>query len=72
MEKVKEQFRRNYQVIDVDGARILFPHGWGLVRASNTQDVLVMRFEADTEQNLDAIRSKVEEQVQKAKALQGC
>ena len=68
VERVKSHFRRKYQVIDVDGARILFPHGWGLVRASNTQDVLVMRFEADTQANLDAIRSEVEDQVQKAKS----
>lgn len=68
VEKVKSRFRQNHDVIDVDGARILFPHGWGLVRASNTQDVLVMRFEADTEENLDAIRSMIEEQVQQAKS----
>jgi phosphomannomutase/phosphoglucomutase len=68
VEKIKSEFRRQYEVIDVDGARILFPNGWGLVRASNTQDVLVMRFEADTESGLDAIRSLVEERVQRAKA----
>jgi phosphomannomutase/phosphoglucomutase len=45
----------------VDGARILFPHGWGLVRASNTQPVLVLRFEADNEQHLEEIRRAVEE-----------
>jgi phosphomannomutase / phosphoglucomutase len=69
VEKIKSYFSQKYQVIDVDGARILFPQGWGLVRASNTQDVLVMRFEADTQSNLDAIRSQVEEQVQTAKAM---
>jgi phosphomannomutase / phosphoglucomutase len=68
VEKVKARFREHYQVIDVDGARILFPNGWGLVRASNTQDVLVMRFEADTQAGLDDIRSQVEEQVQQAKS----
>ncbi len=69
VEKVKAHFQRNHQVIDVDGARILFPNGWGLVRASNTQDVLVMRFEADTQENLDLIRSQVEDLVLKAKCL---
>jgi phosphomannomutase / phosphoglucomutase len=69
VEKIKSYFRQKYEVIDVDGARVLFPQGWGLVRASNTQDVLVMRFEADTQSNLDAIRSQVEEQVRKAKSL---
>ncbi len=54
-------FRRSHQVIDVDGARILFEHGWGLVRASNTQPVLVLRFEADTEEHLAAIRRTVED-----------
>ncbi len=68
VEKVRSVFCRDHEVIDVDGARILFKNGWGLVRASNTQDVLVMRFEADTQENLDRIRTQVEEQVQKAKA----
>ena len=68
VEKVKAYFQRDHQVIDVDGARILFPNGWGLVRASNTQDVLVMRFEADTQANLDLIRSQVEDLVHRAKS----
>ena len=66
VERVKSEFRRNYEVIDVDGARIIFPNGWGLVRASNTQDVLVMRFEADTQEHLDEIRAQVEDQVRQA------
>ena len=37
-----------HQTIDVDGVRVIFPEGWGLLRASNTQPVLVMRFEATT------------------------
>jgi phosphomannomutase/phosphoglucomutase len=68
VEKVKAHFRRLNQVIEVDGARILFSKGWGLVRASNTQDVLVLRFEADDQSSLDSIRSQVEEQVHLAKA----
>jgi len=63
VESVKAHFQQEYQVIDVDGARILFPEGWGLVRASNTQDVLVLRFEANSEAGLDRIRSQVEERV---------
>lgn len=70
VEKVKSYFQQRQQVIDVDGARIVFPRGWGLVRASNTQDVLVMRFEADTQDNLDSIRSQVEERVHLAKSGQ--
>ena len=47
-------------MIDVDGVRVLFGDGWGLIRASNTQPVLVMRFEARTQEDLDAIRSEME------------
>jgi phosphomannomutase/phosphoglucomutase len=61
-------FRRSHEVFDVDGARILFENGWGLVRASNTQPVLVLRFEADDEQHLQAMRTIVEE---RAKSLIG-
>ena len=42
-------------VIDVDGARVLFGDGWGLIRASNTQPVLVTRYEARSEQRLAVI-----------------
>jgi phosphomannomutase / phosphoglucomutase len=68
VDKIKSHFRQTREVIDVDGARILFPTGWGLVRASNTQDVLVMRFEADTQEALDSIRNEIEEQVRRAMA----
>lgn len=54
-----ERFRKDYQVIDIDGARIIFPDGWGLVRASNTQPVLVLRFEADSQAALARIESEV-------------
>jgi phosphomannomutase/phosphoglucomutase len=53
--KIAEEFSRTNEVITIDGARILFPNGWGLVRASNTQEILVLRFEADSETNLKAI-----------------
>jgi phosphomannomutase/phosphoglucomutase len=56
-----EEFMRTHEVVDIDGARVLFEHGWGLVRASNTQPVLVLRFEADNEQHLQEIRQTVEE-----------
>jgi phosphomannomutase/phosphoglucomutase len=55
-----EHFRRTRDVIDVDGARVLFGDGWGLIRASNTQPVLVMRYEARTPERLDAIREEME------------
>jgi len=63
-EKVKESFRREYPVVDVDGVRVLFPDGWGLVRASNTQPVLVLRFEARTPERLQEIRALVEKRVE--------
>ncbi len=57
-----------HQTIGVDGVRVLFPGGWGLVRASNTQPVLVMRFEAGTAQLLAEYRAEVEEVVKRAVA----
>jgi phosphomannomutase/phosphoglucomutase len=47
-EKMKREFGGRYKVIDIDGARVEFGDGWGLVRASNTQPVVVVRFEART------------------------
>ncbi len=58
--KAVEYFKKSYDVIDIDGARINFPDGWGLVRASNTQPVLVMRFEANSKSKLEQIQSLVE------------
>lgn len=55
-----EEFSRDHEVISVDGARILFDDGWGLLRASNTQPVIVLRFEARTPERLEAIRRTVE------------
>jgi phosphomannomutase / phosphoglucomutase len=54
-------FRKTHDVVDVDGARVLFGDGWGLIRASNTQPVLVTRYEARSEQRLAAIRGEMEE-----------
>lgn len=50
-----EKFSREYEVISVDGARVSFSDGWGLVRASNTQPVLVARCEAKTPEGLERI-----------------
>lgn len=54
-------FRARYDVLDVDGVRVLYGDGWGLIRASNTQPVLVMRFEARTPERLAAIRGEMEQ-----------
>ena len=55
--------RARHKILDVDGVRVLFPKGWGLVRASNTQPVLVMRFEAESPELLAEYRQEVEEVV---------
>jgi phosphomannomutase / phosphoglucomutase len=55
-----EHFSAGHDVVTVDGARVLFGDGWALLRASNTQPVLVARFEARSQERLDAIRGEVE------------
>ncbi len=60
VQKTTKYFQERYDVIDIDGARVLFDDGWGLVRASNTQPVLVLRFEAMSEERLKEIRDIVE------------
>jgi phosphomannomutase/phosphoglucomutase len=59
VQEVGAYFRERYNVIDVDGVRILFGDGWGLLRASNTQPVLVLRFEARTPERLQEIQQIV-------------
>ncbi len=72
VETVKEALRRDYPVIDVDGVRVKFKDGWGLVRASNTQPALVLRFEALTQDRLGEIKNLIEKKVQEAvSALKG-
>jgi phosphomannomutase/phosphoglucomutase len=63
VKEISDHFAGKHEVITIDGARILFENGWGLVRASNTQAILVLRFEADSASNLAAIRSEVEDVV---------
>lgn len=65
--KVAEQVGKDFTVVDVDGVRAIFESGWGLVRASNTQPVLVMRFEATTEALLKKYRTYLEGVVEQAK-----
>jgi phosphomannomutase/phosphoglucomutase len=66
--KVKQRLPDQYQVIDIDGVRVVFPDGWGLVRASNTSPVIVLRFEAETESRLQEIRGLVESAIAQAGA----
>lgn len=59
VKEIKAYFKGKYETIDIDGVRVLFGDGWGLVRASNTQAVLVLRFEARTEKRLEEIKNLV-------------
>lgn len=63
VKRAVQDFKRDYNVVDIDGARVEFEDGWGLMRASNTQPVLVMRFEAESEKRMNEIRALVENKV---------
>ena len=67
--RVTERFRRTHSILDVDGVRVQFGEGWGLVRASNTQPILVLRFEAATEELLQEYRRETEAAVAEAVEL---
>ena len=58
--KATDYFRQHFDLIDVDGARVRFADGWGLIRASNTQPALVLRFEASSQEKLDEYRALIE------------
>lgn len=60
VEAAARHFATGHEVLTLDGARISFEHGWGLIRASNTQPVLVMRFEATSQSALNQYRGEVE------------
>ncbi|QGU00121.1 Phosphomannomutase [Candidatus Syntrophocurvum alkaliphilum] len=59
VDKVLKHFKNKYEIIDVDGARILFPEGWGLVRASNTGPELIVRCEGKTPEALESIKEEL-------------
>jgi phosphomannomutase/phosphoglucomutase len=61
--QAQEYFTKRFKTVTVDGVRVIFEDGWGLIRASNTQPILVLRFEADTEERLAEIRRLVESQL---------
>ena len=63
VEKMVEKFRAKQKIIDIDGLRAIYKDGWGLVRASNTQPALVLRFEALTEERLNDIRNEIESEL---------
>ena len=71
VERAAEYFASRYPVNTIDGVRITFPKGWGLLRASNTQPVLVMRFEATDQQARDAYQAEVEDFLAQQKSVSG-
>jgi phosphomannomutase/phosphoglucomutase len=68
VEEVKNHFEASYPVDELDGARIDFGDGWALVRASNTQPVLSLRFEATSVKRLEEIKADVLDQVERQMA----
>jgi len=71
VDRLKTRFRdKGMDIIDIDGVRVEFDRGWGLVRASNTEPALVLRFEGDTQEDLERIRDKMMAEVDSA--LESC
>ena len=67
-ERARDRFRElGYDIIDVDGVRVLFEDGWGLIRASNTQPVLVTRFESSNRESLEKNRALVQAEIDRLK-----
>ena len=65
VENVKQAFqKKGYDCVDIDGVRVNFEDGWGLVRASNTQPVLVMRFEATSQKRVEEIEKLFRDELQ--------
>jgi phosphomannomutase/phosphoglucomutase len=59
------ELKQRYETVDIDGVRVIFPDGWGLVRASNTNPYLTLRFEAKSRSALEAMRNTVYEAVRR-------
>jgi phosphomannomutase/phosphoglucomutase len=68
VERVATHFKKIRKTVDTDGVRVIFPEGWGLLRASNTQPVLVMRFEAASEKLLKEYQTEVEQALEEARS----
>jgi len=63
VQELKDYFKSKFETIDVDGVRILFENGWALIRASNTQPILVLRFEAKTFKRMEEIKNIVRDRL---------
>jgi phosphomannomutase/phosphoglucomutase len=66
IEKIRAAFHGKFKTNEIDGVRVEFGDAWGLVRASNTQPVIVMRFEAENPSRLQEIRNIIETEARKA------
>lgn len=64
VKRLTEFYKNKFNIIDIDGVRILLDDGWGLVRSSNTQPILVLRFEGQSEEALERIRGMVMEDLE--------
>jgi len=67
--ELTEIFRKQFEVIDIDGVRINFDGGWALIRASNTQPVLVLRFEAVSKERLKELVAVIKKQMENYKSV---
>jgi phosphomannomutase/phosphoglucomutase len=65
----KKLLEDGYRIIDIDGVRVEFPDGWALLRASNTQPVLVLRFEAESKEKLEQYRKLILTELQEARRI---
>ncbi|RKX64198.1 MAG: phosphomannomutase, partial [Thermodesulfobacteriota bacterium] len=63
VKEAQAYFSEHFKTVTIDGVRIIFDDGWALLRASNTQPVLVLRFEANNSKRLQEIRNLVEEKL---------
>ncbi|MGE4231824.1 MAG: phosphomannomutase/phosphoglucomutase [Bacteriovoracia bacterium] len=66
VEKVRQNLSKKYKIIEIDGVRVETTEGWGLLRASNTQPVLNMRFEGKSQAVIDSLRTEFESEIKKA------
>ena len=63
VKELKDYFKGMYETIEIDGIRILFEGGWALIRASNTQPIIVLRFEAKTKEKMEEIKNIVRDKL---------
>ena len=67
VERAKEKLRRHGRTIEVDGVRLVVPGGWGLIRASNTQALLVLRWEAQSAEKMAELQRLIEGTVEEVR-----